>query len=180
MRQCLKIVRYQVNQNIKKFYFETMRRKFIRIQRRRYLKKVAKKFHLEQRKCKCLKYWQRLSHKVVTDADGLHQKILGSSPYAAEILLEHIAYGFYLGQDGRTPASLTGSDDPYIPNIVRFHFFALRHFTVAKEQANCQNVRIRPHLASRFSSTVELILRQKQLRVLRCLAQNRDSMQAFR
>ena len=57
MRQCLKIVRYQVNQNIKKFYFETMRRKFIRIQRRRYLKKVAKKFHLEQRKCKCLKYW---------------------------------------------------------------------------------------------------------------------------
>lgn len=72
MRQCLKIVRYQVNQNIKKFYFETMRHKFIRIQRRRYLKKVAKKFHLEQRKCKCLKYWQRLSHKVVADADAIH------------------------------------------------------------------------------------------------------------
>lgn len=63
---------------------------------------------------------------------------------------------------------------------MRFHFFALRHFTVGKEQTSYHNVRIRPHLANRFSSTVELILRQKQLRVLRCLAQNRDNMQAFR
>lgn len=115
MRQCSKIVRYQVNQNIKRFYFETMRQKFVRIQRRRYLKKVAKKFYLEQRKCKCLKYWQRAAHKVNSDSEAIYQKITQSTPYAAEVLLEHIAYSFYIGQDDRAQTSVADCDDPFIP-----------------------------------------------------------------
>lgn len=97
--------------------------------RRRYMKQVAKKFHFEQRKCKCLKHWQRITRKNVVAAESMHHKIINDRPYAAEILLEYIAFYLYLGKDRSTASNLTDCEDSYIPDIVKFHFYCLRNFT---------------------------------------------------
>ena len=42
------------------------------------------------------------------------------NPYAAEILLEKICHDFYMGQK---------KSQPDIQNIVKFHFYAFKHFS---------------------------------------------------
>lgn len=84
-------------------------------------------------------------------------------PFAAELLLEKVAHDFYLSR-------LEGSS---ISDIVRFHYYALKNFTVnaacRDNQKVLSSIRIRPQLMRRFSAAVELILRAKQARIFKHL-----------
>ena len=67
-----------------------MKKKYVREQRRRYLKKVANNYFVEQRKFKSFQAWAKViksGAKQLADAfDKLHNH------YASEVLFEVMAY----------------------------------------------------------------------------------------
>lgn len=69
----------------------------MRENRRKYLKKIAKSYYLEQRKYKCLMSWHSISSKVNLEASKLFEQMSSKNPYAAEILLEKMCHDFYMG-----------------------------------------------------------------------------------
>jgi predicted nucleic acid-binding OB-fold protein len=71
-----------------------MKKKYIREQRRRYLKKVAASYYLEQRKFKTFKGWSKVTNRLKNQSVDIFAKI--KTHYASEILLEHICYPFYV------------------------------------------------------------------------------------
>ena len=82
---------------MKKFYLRTMMRTYKKQQRRHYLKKVAKSYLHEQKKFKCLIKWRQVTQEIKAKSNKLFLDMKHKRPYAAEILLEKIAYNFYLG-----------------------------------------------------------------------------------
>ena len=69
-------------------------KKYIREQRRRYLKKVAKSYFFEQRKFKTFISWQKITKKLKKETDEIYAKI--NNKYASEILLEQICFPQFL------------------------------------------------------------------------------------
>lgn len=106
----------RVNANMLKFYFDAYRKAYKRAQKRKRLSKVAGTFFREQRRFKCFLVWQQISQHMNAQALAMNQRIWNQAPYAAEILLEKIAFNFYIKHS-------TGSDE-HIPDILKFHFYA--------------------------------------------------------
>jgi hypothetical protein len=67
-----------------------MKKKYVREQRRRYLKKVANNYFVEQRKFKSFQAWAKVikssSLQLAETFDKLHNH------YASEVLFEVVAY----------------------------------------------------------------------------------------
>ena len=69
---------------------------YMREQKRKYLRKVAKSYFLEQRRFKCLKCWRTVIVRERNHRDNMLLRIKEEVPYAAEIVLELLAARYYI------------------------------------------------------------------------------------
>jgi hypothetical protein len=59
-RQISRVIQEKVNMNMKIFYFKTYMKMYMREQKRKYMRGVAKSYFFEQRKFKTFKGWQKV------------------------------------------------------------------------------------------------------------------------
>mmetsp|Transcript_4398 Transcript_4398/g.6385 ORF Transcript_4398/g.6385 Transcript_4398/m.6385 type:complete len:190 (+) Transcript_4398:1094-1663(+) len=70
-----KAVREMVQQNIIRFYFQTMRTKFLRAQKRRYLRLIAKDYRKEETVKRCFSGWRKRAATVKEQLQNLRAKL---------------------------------------------------------------------------------------------------------
>lgn len=100
---------------------------FTRQRKRRYLRSVAKSYYFEQRKYKCLVKWRTAIKTIRRDNQIMRDRMKEQAPYAFELLLEKLAYPFYL----ETSLTISSQEvlmdcqlDPYIPDAIKFLFLS--------------------------------------------------------
>ena len=133
-----------------------MQKKYQREQKRRYLKKIASSYYQEQRKFKVLVSWSKLASKVNSQANNIFNHIRERCPYAAEILFL-ICHDFYLDKN-------QGDD---MQDAIKFQFLVLNQFSNYNGIVPESNIRLRNHLIQRFNDSFELVLQNKQQRVIK-------------
>lgn len=81
-----------MNNHLERFYFYEMCKNFKRVQKRRYLRSVAKNYYVEQRKFKCINLWNNIVTEIRTKNYVINTEMKNRAPYGPEMLLELLAW----------------------------------------------------------------------------------------
>jgi hypothetical protein len=187
IRQSEVVTSQKLNKKMVKFYWKIMLNKWQRKKRYRHMRGVAQDYHRSSRAKRLLLAWKSVitvqKQKVANLKSSMFEK-----PYSMEILLEHMCYGSVfkaMDSDGQQGVL------KLVPDILKFNSFANLTLTKPADQkfVITENnkrkkvhgkVRLSQENVELFNSAVQQVLQYKQVRVIRSLRKNLESMKYFR
>lgn len=92
---CSEVIKSIQKKNVEKFYFKTMKKRFARSRKFKYLKVIAKNFRKEKIFRNALVGWRKALNREKVEQITMHQKFTDSGCRATEILLEIFAYTYF-------------------------------------------------------------------------------------
>lgn len=119
------VVRHRQEKSLTKVYFKVLRRKFLRAERLRQIKKVILDFHDKGMAKRTYRAWRDRVQRDKRRYQAYNQLLTQRVPFAVEILFEYLAYrGIFQHME------LESMKGQLVPDLVKFH--ALANSTLTK------------------------------------------------